>query len=142
MEIEVDYNPSPAKFFFISASINNKESISFDYTSKGQRVIKQILIGKKEFPKDKKPTSEWETLILKDRKFVRKHHVKWIDLNKKDWVNNEIWETIWEKPISVKLKNKLLKYSQLISDNYEELHKFSKKVKEFENLISKEIINY
>ncbi len=118
MEIEVDYNPSPARFFFISMSINNKESISFDYTSKAQRVIKQILISKKEFPKGKKPTSEWETLILKDRKFVRKYHVKWIDLNKKDWVNDEIWETIWEKPISVKLKNKLLKYSQLISDNY------------------------
>gem|GEM_PF-3189652 len=46
MWIEIDYNPSPCDSFFISVSINNKEAISFDYTTKGNRVIKQVLIKK------------------------------------------------------------------------------------------------
>jgi hypothetical protein len=138
MEIEIDYNPSPSKFFFISVSLNNKEAISFDYTSKGQRVIKQILVKKKSFP-NKKPTSEWDTIVLKDGKFIKKYNVKWIDLDKKDWVNDEIWGTVWEKPISIELKNKLLEYSQFVSDNHEELIKFKDKMKEFEKIISREL---
>jgi uncharacterized protein YlzI (FlbEa/FlbD family) len=58
------------------------------------------------------------------------------------WLNDEIWETIWEKPISEELTERLLHYSQLISDHYKNLHKFSKKVKEFEQLVSKEIAEY
>lgn len=142
MEIEIDYNPTPEKFFFISISLNDKESISFDNTSKGHRVIKQVLIDKKSFLKDRKSTSEWDTLVLKNGKFIKKYHVRWINLDKKDWVNNEIWETTWEKPISKRLSDKLMKYSQFISDNYKKLGKFPKKVKEFENLLYKEIMTF
>ena len=141
MELEIDYTPTPAKFFFISVSLSDKESISFDYTSKGQRIIKQILVKNKPFP-NKKPTSEWDTLVLKGRKFVKIYHVKWIDLDKRDWVNNEIWETVWEKPMSRSLRDKLLEYSQFVSDNYKELDKFKDRMKDLDNLLSGEITKY
>ncbi len=141
MNIEVDYNPSPSKSFFISISLSDKEAISFDYTSKGHRVIKQVLIDKKSLPENKKISGEWDALVLDNGKFVKKYHVKWIDLDKKDWVNDEIWETVWEKPISAELRDKLLFYSRLISDNYKKLEKFAKQMKEFEELLSEEIAN-
>ncbi|MFH1365080.1 MAG: hypothetical protein ABIH28_00660 [archaeon] len=142
MNIEVDYNPTPKDTFFISVGLNKREAISFDYTFKGHRVVKQILIEKKKFPEKGKISGEWDALVLKDKKFVKRSHVKWIDQDKKDWVNNEIWEIAWAKPISKELKDKLLKYSQLISDNYKKLSKFSKEMKEFESLLSKEITKY
>jgi len=139
MDIEVDYNPTPSKMFFISVALNDKEAISFDYTTKAHRVIKQVLVEKKPFPRNKKISSEWDALVLKDRKFVRRYHVKWIDMAKKDWVNNEIWETVWEKPIPKKLKDKLMTYSHLISDNYKDLEKFPEKMKEFEEFLLEEL---
>ena len=142
MEIEVDYNPSPKDMFFISVALNDKEAISFDYTTKGHRVIKQSLVEQKAFPKDAKVDGEWDVLIIKDKNLIKKYHVKWIDLGKKDWVNNEIWETVWEKPILEQLKNRLLYYSQFISDNFNDLGKFQEKLSEFESLLSDEIAKY
>jgi hypothetical protein len=142
MDIEIDYNPSPTDKFFISVGIRENEAISFDYTSKGHRVIKQVLIDKKPFPKNKKPTSEWDAIIINNRKFIKKYHAKWIDMDKKDWVNNEIWETVWEKPISRELKDKLLYCSQLFSDNYNKLDNFSKEFKEFEDFLSQICVKY
>jgi len=139
MEIEIDYNPPPSKTFFISVSLDKGVIFSFDNTIKAHRVIKQILIEKKPFPKNKKPTSEWDTLVFKNRKFVKKYHIKWIDQGKKDWCNNEIWEIAWEKPISNYLKRKLLYYSRLFSDNYKNIHKFFKEFEKFEELLKKEI---
>lgn len=142
MEIEVDYQPSPSKIFFISVSLNDKEAISFDYTTKGHRIIKQVLVEEKSFPKGEKISGEWDALILKNKKLVKRYHVRWIDLGKKDWVNDEIWETVWEKPMPDELRNNLLRYSKLISDNYMNLDKFSGKLKDFENLLSKEIARF
>jgi len=142
MDIEVDYNPTPSTSFFISVSLNNTEAISFDYTTKAHRIIKQVLVDKKHFPLDQTITSEWDALVLKDGKFVQKYHVKWIDMDKRDWCNDEIWETVKEQPISEELTEELLKYSRLISDNYEFLHKFSDEVKSFEQLLSKEMAKF
>lgn len=139
MEIEVDYNPIPSKNFFISVGLKEKEAISFDYTLKGHRIIKQVLVEKKPFPKDKKPTAEWEALVLKEGKLIKKYHVRWVDLNEKDWVNDEIWETVWERPLSEELKNKFLYYSCLISDNYKNLDKIQREIKNFEEFLKKEI---
>lgn len=139
MNIEIDYNPSPKNTFFISVEISNNEAISFDYTSKGHRIIKQVLAEKKPFPEGRKPTAEWDAIVVDNRKFIKKYHVKWIDMDEKDWVNDEIWETVWSKPISREMKNKLLHYSQLFSDHYKNLDQFSEKFKEFEDFISKEI---
>jgi len=139
MKVEIDYNPTPRKGFFISVSLSDKEAISFDYTTKAHRIVKQILVSKKPFPKNRKPTSEWDTLIFKHKKFVKEYHVKWIDQGKKDWCNDEVWETVWEKPISLSLKRKLLDYSRLFSDNYKRLDKFSKEFERFEELLKREI---
>jgi hypothetical protein len=139
MNIEVDYNPYPSESYFISVSLNNKESISFDKTIKGHRAVKQILIDKKPFPTDQSISSEWETIILKGGKFVKKYHVKWIDMGRKDWCNNEIWETVKEQSLSDEVTDKLLKYSQLISQNYKKLTEFSNEMKDFEQLLSEEI---
>jgi hypothetical protein len=142
MEIHVDYNPIdhiPKNCFFISVHQTKKECISFDNTFKGHRIIKQVLIEKRRLPKDKKLSSKWFTIIIKNKKFLRTYKVKWIDMNEKDWLNNEIWETTWEKPISKKVSKKLLFYSQLISDNYKDLNNFRKELNEFEQILKEQI---
>jgi hypothetical protein len=142
MEIHLDYNPSnhiPKNHFFISVHRTKKRYISFDKTIKGHRIIEQILIEEKRFPKNKKPTSKWKTLVIKNKKVTGEYSVKWIDLDKKDWVNDEIWETTREKSISKRLTKKLLFYSQLISDNYKNLKKFGKEMEEFEKVLKTEI---
>ena len=147
MNIEVDYCPtSKRKHFFISVGLNEEEAISFDYTTKGHRVVKQVLVEQKSqeeaVEQHGEVTAEWDTIVLKDEKFVQKYHTKWIDRDKLDTVNGATWETVWEKPISKKLAEQLLYYSRLISDNYENLDKFSKEMKEFEEFVSKEIAKY
>lgn len=139
MKIEIDYNPTPSNVYFILVFLNNKEAISFDCTTKGQRVIKQILIENKPFPNDQKITSEWDTLVIENGNFVKRYHARWIDMDKKDWVNGDVWETVAEKPITEDVKNKLLHFSQLISDNYDNLITFKNEMNEFENLLKSEI---
>lgn len=144
MDIEVDYNPAPQKMFFISAALNAKEAISFDFTSKGHRIIKQVLIGKKSFPKNKKCSSEWDAIVLKNGKLGKrkKYHVKWIDLGKKDWVNNEIWETLWEKRMPQLIQARLQKYSWFVSDHYTQIKKFEKEFQIFDQFIEKLVRKY
>lgn len=142
MNIEIDYNPTPSKMFFISVSVNDKESISFDCTTKAHRIIKQVLVDKKHFPVDRAISSEWDVLVLKNRKFVKKYHNKWIDMGAQDWCNDEIWETVKEQLIPDKLTENLFYYSRLISDNYENLYNFSGEIKSFERLLSKEIAKF
>ena len=92
MNIEVDYCPtSKRKHFFISVGLNEKEAISFDYTTKGHRVVKQVLVEQKSqeeaIEQYGEVTAEWDTIVLKDGKFVQKYHTKWIDRGKLDTVN-------------------------------------------------------
>lgn len=146
MDIEIDYNPTPNNKYFISVGLNAKEAISFDCTTKGHRVIKQILIKAQSHDEVIKKygdvTSEWETIVLKDGKFVRMYHARWIDRDKLDIVNGETWKTVWEKSISEEIDKRLLHYSQFISDNYKNLDQFSKEMVEFEHFISKEVEKY
>lgn len=142
MYIEVDYNPSPSKMFFISVELNKEEAISFDYTIKGHRILKQVLVEKKKMPIDIKITSEWDALVLIDKKLIKKYHVRWIDKDKRDWVNDEIWETRNPKQIPEEISDKLLHYSQLISDNYKHLDEFQKELTDFEDLLSEQIAKY
>lgn len=143
MNIEIDHNPTPKTHYFISVGISEKEAISFDNTTKGHRIIKQILIESRPLEKSIKEygkiTNEWDTIILKDGKFIRKYHVKWIDGGKLDTVNNETWETVWEKPLDKNLHEKLLYYSKFVSDNYKNLDKYKREMEEFEKFL-KEII--
>lgn len=139
MIIEIDYNPTPNKMFFISVSVNDEEAISFDHTTKAHRVIKQVVVDSKPFPDDRAASSEWDVLVLKDGKFVKKYHNKWIDLGERDWCNNKIWKTVKEQQISNELAECLLDYSRSVSDNYEKIQNFPDKIKEFELLLIKEI---
>ncbi len=134
MHIEVDYNPTPAKSFFVSVGLNDTEALSFDCTTKGHRVIKQILVkrtdkGVQDLDK-KKISGGWDTIEIRDGKFIQKYHVDWIDKGKIDEVNNEVWETVWSKSISEDVKEELFCWSQYISDNYEKLDQ--NKMTEFE----------
>ena len=137
MKIEVDYNPSPDKAFFLSIPLDEKEKecLSFDYTTKGHRIIKQVLVDKKPFPKDKKDDGGWDVLVIEDGKYTGKYHVQWIDMDERDWCNDEIWETVWEKSITKTEMEEILKYSQLISDNYQTLDKHQKEIKDLEKLL-------
>jgi len=145
MDIEIGINRTPSQNYFISVGLNEKEAISFDNTTKGFRVIKQVLINKLKTPLDKLSdaiSGEWYDIILKDGKFVRKNFVLWQDKDKIDIVNDEIWETVWEKPITKDTHETLVFYSQLISDNYEKLDQFIKQMADFETFIAKEIHKY
>ncbi|MDD2935027.1 MAG: hypothetical protein PHX25_00975 [Candidatus Pacebacteria bacterium] len=132
----MDYESS---HYFISVPVTDTESISFDNSYKGYRIIKQVLVENRSFPTDQKPTSEWDTILVEDGKFVEIEHIKWIDMDKKDWCNNEIWETVWEKPVSEELNKKLLDYAMIVKFHYKELEKFSEEMKSFEDLLSEEI---
>lgn len=143
MIIQIDICPD-RKTFFISVPLSEKEAISFDYTQKGHRMIKQVLIEEKEQSKEAIITAEWDTIEIDidSQKLLGVKHVKWIDLNnKRDWCNNQIWETIWRKPITKELEDKLLYYSDLIQDNYRNLPKISYELENFSKLIQKTINN-
>lgn len=145
MIIELDYNPSKSKsknHFFVSVKISKKVWISFDNTIKGHRIMKQVIKEIKPQPKNKKTDGKWQVLIIKNRKLIRKYKAKWIDMDKLDWVNNEIWETTLVKPITQKLADKILYYSRLISDNYKKLDEYKKELKNFENLLKIEVKKY
>lgn len=129
-------------WFFVSVPVSDTEAISFDYTLKGHRVLKQILVSKKPFPTDQSPTMEWDTLILQDGKLAGKQHVCWLDQDKNDWVNDEIWQTTWEKPITDDVRDKLLHFSNLVRQHADNLDAVAQEVSDFENFISKLVVDF
>jgi hypothetical protein len=135
MQIQIDYNPSSSDHYFISVPLNDKEAISFDKTIKGHHIVKQVFKEKKIMPKDSELDAEWDTLVIDNGKFERKFHVRWIDKDKLDWLNDEVWETVWEKPIPQDINDELLRYSRLVSDNYEDLGRYFREMEEFEKLL-------
>jgi len=50
---------------------------------------------------------------------INEKEVVWIDMDKKYWVNDKIGETVFERPLPAEIKNRLMQYSQLISDKKE-----------------------
>ncbi len=127
-------------WFFISVPIRDAEALSFDYTLKGHRVMKQKLVRRNQaMPEGREVTMEWDTLIFEDGKLLTKEHVQWVDLDKQDWVGGEVWETEWEKPISDELRDKLLKYSNTIRQNIDDSAVVNQKVTELEKLLQAEI---
>lgn len=138
VKIEVDYNPSPADMFYISAYIRPEEAMCFACTTE-QKIVKQVLREKKEFPKDSSPSAEWDVIIVKERKYAGTYHVRYITLGNKVWCNDEIWENVWTKPLPTNLKDTLLYYSRLVSDNYRNLESMSKEMEDFENVLLNEV---
>ncbi|KKR08487.1 MAG: hypothetical protein UT32_C0001G0007 [Parcubacteria group bacterium GW2011_GWC2_39_14] len=144
MDIEIDYNPTPSVNYFVSVGLNDKEAISFDNTTKGFRVIKQVLISKEPNTQSSKIkiSGEWDTIVLKDAKFVKKYHVIWEDKNEQDVVNGETWETVWEKPISKEINQLILDFSRFVSDNYENLSPYQKEMMRYESIVDREVGKY
>ena len=136
-EVKGDYSG-----YFISVPLSNTEVISFDNSSKGYRVMKQVLAEKKEMPANSKITAQWETIIIEDGKYVESEHVRWVDMDKFDWCNNEIWETVAESPIAEELNEKLQKYSALAKKHYNELNKFTAEMSDFEKLLNENVAYY
>lgn len=141
MNIELGYNPTPSKNYFISVGLNDKEWISFDNTTKGFRVMKQVFIDKK-FDPSGTISGEWDDIVLKDGKFVKRNHVVWQDYDKFDVINGETWETVWEKPISSDDHKKLLSFSRFVADHLESLDKHQEQMADFESFISQVVAKY
>ncbi|MBI1973840.1 hypothetical protein HYS54_03420 [Candidatus Micrarchaeota archaeon] len=139
MLISVDVVPDTEDWFFISVQVGRGKAVSFDNTFKGIRAIMQVLVERKKMPKGVKPTAEWDALIIKDCKLVRREHVRWVDQGRRDWANDAVWETAWEKPLGEGLKMKLASYSQLISKNHDDIGRIGKQLKELEGLLAKEV---
>lgn len=136
MEIHIAKYPSPMNYFLISIEIASGIALTFQNTRKAERIIKQKLIEKKKMQNNARITDEWKTIVINNAKFDFEYNVRWIDLNYKDWINDEIWETVWEKPLSKKLSEALLHYSRIISDNYDNIEKIKEEISKFEELIS------
>ncbi|PIT98444.1 MAG: hypothetical protein COT71_00525 [Candidatus Andersenbacteria bacterium CG10_big_fil_rev_8_21_14_0_10_54_11] len=141
MEIYID-DGTGDDWFFISVPISNVFAVSFDYTLKGHRILQQLLIAKKPFPTDQKPTMEWDTIVLENGQLLRREHVRWLDKGQDDWVNDEIWQTIWQEPLTDELKNKLLAYSNLVRKNANNVAVISGEVADFERLLRSLVAPY
>ncbi len=105
MDVYVDLVNPKKGGFFISVS-QGKESISFDYTTKGHRVVKQVLL--KHTKTKEKPTLSWKTLRVLDGIPKGIHNVDWIDRGNIDIINGDVYKTVWEKPLPNKIKRDLL----------------------------------
>ena len=122
--------------FFISIPLgNDREILSFDHTTKGSRIMRQRWLEEKEISGGVEITAEWDTLVLENGKIVDKAHVEWVDMGKLDWVDGQVWETVWETPPSKELAERLLYYSNLIVEQASDLERYPKEIREFENLL-------
>jgi hypothetical protein len=128
--------------YFVSVGTKENEVISFDNTKKGFRVIKQLLIDRQEPDNKEKITDEWDSIIIENKKYLGKEHIKWIDLNEKDWCNGEIWQTVKEGNIDKELNKKINYYSNLIQKHYFELERYEKEMISFETLLSETIKDF
>jgi len=136
MDIFIDDN-MPRDWFFISTPVSETESISFDWTMKGHRIILQRMIKSGEPAPESKPTMEWDTLYIRDSKYISKEHIQWYDLDKQDWVNGNLYETVKEWLLDDNTANELLKYSLVVRDHKSELENYSREMQEFEKLLNK-----
>lgn len=139
MIFSIDFMGPKSDMFFISILTSENESLAFDWTSKAHRIVKQKLIAQKIFPNDVKPTLEWDTYVLDGSKILEKRHTKWLDKGRRDQINDKVWEMVWAKPLSKETAVNLLRYSNLICSNIDNLKQIEKEIKELESLIKLEM---
>lgn len=142
MEIEIDYNPTPSNSFFVSVGLNKRDAISFDYTTKGHRIMKQVLVDHKPFPIDQRLDGEWNVLVFANYELLKTYHVKWIDMDQRDWVNDEIWEITAEAPITADSAQQILQLSRRISDVYRDGHNCHADIQALEELLTPYVNKY
>ena len=77
MELHIDFSLNKNydysyKHFFISTPLNKlgTECLSFDWTRKGHRILKQVIVEKRKTPHESGVaiSDEWYTLVIKDGK--------------------------------------------------------------------------
>jgi len=135
MKIYVDVIENSSQYF-ISVHLKENEAISFDNTKKGFRVIKQLLIGRSTLDQKETITDEWDSIVVENRRYLGKEHVRWLDLKDKDWCNGEIWQTVREGSIDKELSKEINYYLNLIQVHYSELEKYEKEIISFEALLN------
>ncbi len=108
MKLWVD--ESDGTSFFISVpTANADEYLSFDWTSKGHRILLQKLEEKNvKPPEGRKPDAEWDTLVVENNKLVEKKHNVWYDFGKNDLVDGENWRQTAEWLLEGSVAEKML----------------------------------
>ena len=117
---------SKDKYFFIVILNINGDSISFDNTIKGHRILKQVNIGK--YTGNKSIRESWFMYVFKDGKYKGEKWEDWIDEGKDDIINGIVYRQVWEIPTPRDIDNMLLTLN-----NFLWLHK--------DDLQSKEVTN-
>lgn len=122
--------------FFFSIPIIGEEGkmLSFDWTSKGHRVLIQKLEGTQDAPKNKKPDGEWYTLVIKDGMLLEKQHNVWYDYGETDVVDGEVWVQEKEWPLPEDVAKKLLEHARVLTDHQNELENYQNEIQELESL--------
>ncbi len=138
MKIIIDDKISRS-WFFITVPISNDESLSFDRTRKGPRIILHKFLGEKSKPEGE-PHLRWDMIYIEDGKFTNREHIEYYYIDKKDWINGRVYENVRKWPLDEQTAKKLLKYSLAVRDNINELDKYSDDMREFEKLLE-ELIN-
>jgi hypothetical protein len=119
-------SPKTKDKYFFTIELNKKgDSISFDNTIKGHRILKQINAGKFDMSKGK-IKEEWEMYHFINGKLIEKIHEKWIDKGKEDIINGIIWKQIWEIPTPKEIDKRLIQLNNFLWKNKQNLN--SKKV--------------
>lgn len=132
---------SNGKSFFVSVpTINKDEDLSFDWTSKGNRILLQKLVGKNvKPPKNRKPDGEWDTLVIDNGQLVEKQHNVWYDFGKNDLVDGGNWLQIAEWPLDNSVATRMLELAYVISKEQNNLFKVKNEVKELEEIVRQEV---
>ena len=134
MKIYLGEESKKDMFFFSVPMEEEGKYLSFDWTTKGHRVLIQDLRGTQEEPKDKEPDGEWYTLVIDDGKLVGREHDVWYDYGEIDIVNGEVWVQEKEWPLQEDVARSLGEYAELITSHKDELEKYQMKIKELESL--------
>lgn len=134
MDIFIDDNIGTDEFF-ISVPLDERDLLSFDWTTKGHRVILQRLERMGVAVVGEKPASEWDTLHIKNGEFIGKEHVVWYGMGQEDWINGDVYAAIHEWPLDEITAKELLRYSLLVREHIAGLEFYAQEMRAFERLL-------
>ena len=119
MQIFIDLMPR-SEGFFISIYLSETQSLSFDYTLKGHRIIKQVLL---EDPTGKLPNQgplpSRKVLRSIDGKFSGFLERSWADKVREGSIIEGVWRTVWESYLPEPTIKKLLELSERVFESSE-----------------------
>ena len=119
MQIFIDLMPR-SEGFFISIYLSETQSLSFDYTLKGHRIIKQVLL---EDPSGKLPNQgplpSRKVLKSVDGKFSGFLERSWADRVREGSITDGVWRTVWESYLPEPIIKKLQELSEQVFERSE-----------------------